>query len=165
MSNLSQKQVRPIHLRIATAADLPDILRLHAQPDMDDGKVLTLAEAERVFERMARYPDYRLVVAMCDDRVVGSFTLLIMDNLGHQGAPSGVIEDVVVDPHYQGQGIGRAMMQHALRLCGEKGCYKVALSSNLARERAHAFYESLGFERHGYSFRIMPPPPLPDDSA
>ena len=145
----------PINIHKASKADLPDVLRLLSQPDMDDGKVLTLAEAERLFDRMARYPDYRLYVAIRDDRIVGAFALLIMDNLGHRGAHSGVIEDVVVDPQCQGQGIGRAMMQYALRLCAEKGCYKLALSSNLTRERAHAFYESLGFERHGYSFRVM----------
>ena len=159
------KQVSPsLHFREAAKADLPDVLRLHAQPDMDDGEVLSLAEAERVFDRMSRYPDYRMYVAICEDRIVGTLALLIMDNLGHQGSPSGVIEDVAVDPQYQGQGIGKAMMQHALRLCGDKGCYKVALSSNLKRERAHAFYESLGFERHGYSFRIMPLPSLPADA-
>lgn len=152
-----------LEFRTATQADLPDILRLLAQPDLDDGNVLPLADAERLFERMARYPDYRLYVAMRDGLIVGSFALLVMDNLAHLGAPSGVIEDVVVDPHCQRQGIGRAMMRHALALCGEKGCYKVALSSNLSRERAHAFYESLGFERHGYSFRITPPAPLADD--
>jgi GNAT superfamily N-acetyltransferase len=130
---------------------------------MDDGQTLPLAEAERLFDRMASYPDYRMYVAIRDDQIVGSFALLIMDNLGHRGAPSGVIEDVVVDPPCQGQGIGRAMMQHALYLCGEKGCYKVALSSNLAREHAHAFYESLGFERHGYSFRVMLDGPSPLD--
>jgi alkylphosphonate utilization operon protein PhnA len=154
-----------LRIREATREDLPDILRLLAQPEMDDGTVLSLAEAERLFERMACYPDYRLHVATRDEKIVGSFALLIMDNLGHRGAPSGVVEDVMVDPACQGQGIGRAMMRHALALCGEKGCYKVALSSNLARERAHAFYESLGFERHGYSFRITPPAPLADDSA
>jgi GNAT superfamily N-acetyltransferase len=106
---------------------------------------------------MARYPDYRLYVAVRDADIVGSFALLIIDNLGHLGAPSAVIEDVVVDPQCQGQGIGTAMMRHALGLCGEKGCYKATLSSNFKRERAHAFYESLGFERHGYSFRITPP--------
>ncbi len=145
----------PILFREASRADLPEILRLYAQPDLDDGQVLALAEAERMFDRMARYPDYRTYVAMCDGTIVGTLSLLIMDNLGHRGTPSGVVEDVAVDPHWQRQGIGRAMMQHALRLCGEKGCYKVALSSNLTRERAHAFYESLGFERHGYSFRVM----------
>jgi len=154
-----------VHFREASKADLPDILRLLAQPDMDDGQVLSLAEAERVFDRMAHYPDYRIYSAIRDDKIVGTFALLIMDNLGHRGAPSGVIEDVAVDPHCQGQGIGKAMVRHALRVCGERGCYKVALSSNLKRERAHAFYESLGFERHGYSFRIMPPPPHPADAA
>jgi ribosomal protein S18 acetylase RimI-like enzyme len=154
----------PIHCREASKADLPEILRLHAQPDMDDGDVLPLAQAEQVFDRMARYPDYRLYVAIRDGGIVGTFALLIMDNLGHRGAPSGVIEDVAVDPQCQGQGIGKAMMLHALGLCSEKGCYKVALSSNLKRARAHAFYESLDFERHGYSFKIAPPPSLPDDA-
>ena len=34
------------------------------------------------------------------------------------------------------------------------GCYKAALSSNLKRKRAHAFYASFDFEPHGYSFRV-----------
>jgi len=144
-----------IHCRGATQADLPGVLRLYGQPDLDDGKVLSLADAERIFDRMAQYPDYKIYVAACGDRIVGTFALLIMDNLGHLGAPSGVIEDVAVDPGWQGQGIGRAMLQHALQVCASKGCYKAALSSNMSRERAHAFYDSLGFERHGYSFRVM----------
>jgi ribosomal protein S18 acetylase RimI-like enzyme len=147
--------MRMIHFREATRDDLPDVLRLLAQPDLDDGRALPLADAERVFGRMARYPDYHVYVAVRDGRIVGTLALLIMDNLGHLGAPSAVIEDVAVDPECHGQGIGRAMMAHALRLGGEKGCYKVALSSNLSRERAHAFYASLGFERHGYSFRVL----------
>lgn len=148
-----------IDVREASRSDLPDVLRLYAQPEMDDGEGLPLAEAEKIFARMAAYPDYRLYVAVRDERVVGSFALLVMDNLGHQGARSGVVEDVFVAPDCQGQGIGQAMMRHALRLCGEKGCYKLALSSALGRTRAHAFYASLGFEQHGYSFRITLPRP------
>jgi GNAT superfamily N-acetyltransferase len=140
--------------REAYEADLPDILRLYAQPDLDNGNVLPLPEANALFDRIARYPDYHLYVALEEARIVGTFALLIMDNLGHLGAPSGVIEDVAVDPQWQGHGIGKKMMQHALQVCREKGCYKVVLSSNLKRERAHAFYESLEFERHGYSYRV-----------
>lgn len=151
----------PVFCRVATQADLADILRLYAQPDLD-GKALSLAEAERLFECMAQYPDYKLYVAERKGKIVGTFALLIMHNLGHWGTPSGVIEDVAVDPACQNQGIGRIMMQHALRICGEKGCYKAALSSNLKRARAHAFYESLGFERHGYSYRV-PLDPQPQD--
>jgi len=113
-----------------------------------------LHEATRLFARFARYPDYTLYVAERDGSIVGSFALLVMDNLGHLGAPSGIVEDVVVAPSSQGQGVGKAMMAFAYNRCREKGCYKLVLSSNAKRERAHAFYESLGFARHGYSFRL-----------
>jgi GNAT superfamily N-acetyltransferase len=144
-----------VSCRVASRADLPEVLRLYAQPDLDNGQVLSLPDAECLFDRIAQHPDHKIYVAVCDAWIVGTFALLIMYNLGHWGTPSAVIEDVAVDPEWQGRGIGKIMMRHALEICGEKGCYKAALSSNLKRERAHAFYESLGFERHGYSFRVL----------
>ena len=144
----------PVIIREASAADLPAILGLYAQPDLDDGDVLPLAQAQQILARFKRYPDYRLYVAADGDEIVGSLALLVMDNLGHLGAPSGVVEDVVVEPSRQGEGIGRRMMVFALERCRDRRCYKLALSSNLTRERAHRFYESLGFEKHGYSFRV-----------
>ena len=144
----------PVRVRKATAADIAGVLALYAQPDLDDGKVLPLGEAVSLFEKFARYPDYTLYVAEQDGEVVGTFALLIMDNLGHLGTPSGIVEDVVVAPARQGSGIGQQMMRFALEHCREKGCYKLVLSSNAKRVRAHAFYELLGFERHGFSFRV-----------
>jgi GNAT superfamily N-acetyltransferase len=143
-------------IREATRADLPGVLALYAQPDLDNGRVLPLQEAESLFARFAQYPDYKLYVAEQDRQIVGTFALLIMDNLGHLGAPSAIIEDVVVDPALHGHGIGQAMMRFAMAKAREKNCYKLVLSSNAKRERAHAFYEQLGFERHGYSFRVVP---------
>ena len=144
-------------LRDATTDDLPQVLALYAQPGLDDGDVLSAEHAREVFAQFARYPSYRLFVA-CDSagRVLGSFALLVMHNLAHRGTPSAVVEDVVVDQASRSQGIGRRMMDHAMALAREAGCYKLALSSNLKRERAHAFYDSLGFERHGISFVITP---------
>jgi len=146
--------VSAIDVRPATAADLPAVLALYAQPDLDDGKVLPLPEAESLHARFAAYPDYTLYVAEQGRAIVGSFALLVMDNLGHLGAPSGIVEDVVVDPARHSQGIGHAMMRFAVERCREKRCYKLMLSSNAKRGHAHAFYEGLGFERHGYSFRV-----------
>lgn len=144
-----------ISIRAADSGDLPGVLALYAQPGMDDGRILSIAEAERLFARFARYPDYSLYVAEADRQIVGSFALLVMDNLGHLGAPSAIIEDVVVDPARQGHGIGRAMMDFAVARARAKRCYKMVLSSNSRRERAHAFYERLGFEHHGYSFQLL----------
>lgn len=147
-----------ITLHEAIEADLPAILSLYAQLGEDDGAVLNLAQAGRIFARIRTYPDYRLYIARRDDRIVGTFALLIMDNLGHQGARSAILEDVVVANELRGQGIGRSMVLFANRLCQAKDCYKLALSSNRNREAAHRFYESLGFVRHGFSYAIAFPP-------
>ena len=141
-------------IRPAAAADLPKVLDLYAQPELDAGVVLPVETATRLHERFADYPDYTLYVAERGANIVGTFALLVMHNLGHLGAPSAIVEDVAVTPTVQGQGIGKAMMQFALDRSREKGCYKLMLSSNARREHAHAFYESLGFERHGFSFRV-----------
>jgi GNAT superfamily N-acetyltransferase len=143
-----------ITVRVAGEADLPAVLSLYRQPGLDDA-TLPLDEAASILERFASYPDYRLFVAEDEGTVIGSFTLLIAENIAHLGARSGVIEAVVVAPERQGEGIGRLMMEHALDECFERGCYKTSLSANLKRDHAHAFYESLGFERHGYSFRVI----------
>jgi len=156
-------------IREATEDDLPAVLALYAQPAMDNGKVLTLDEAKSLLAQFRQYPSYRLWVA-CEaaldaspeassdadkgGQVVGTYALLVMHNLAHQGTPSAIVEDVVVSAERQSQGIGQQMMQHAQEQARLAGCYKLVLSSNQKRERAHAFYESLGFQRHGFSFVI-----------
>lgn len=142
-----------LEIRPATQTDLPAILALYAEIELG-GSGTDLARAERVFERIRRYPNYTVYVAVADGVIIGTFALLIMDNLAHDGAPSGIVEDVVVHPSRQGQGIGKQMMLLAMERCRSAGCYKLVLSSNLVREQAHQFYESLGFKRHGYSFVV-----------
>lgn len=93
-----------------------------------------------------------------------TFALLIMDNLAHGGAPSGIVEDVVVRADHQGLGLGKMMMHFAMDVCRQAGCYKLMLSSNQKRVTAHVFYESLGFDRHGFSF-VVPLRSVSDDPA
>lgn len=141
-------------IRQATEADLPAVLALYAQPGVDDGKTLPIEQAQAVLTEFARYPNYRLFVACDGSDVVGTFALLVMHNLAHCGAPSAIAEDVVVTHQRRGQGIGRQLMAHAMAEAARAGCYKLALSSNGKRDGAHAFYDGLGFERHGLSFVI-----------
>jgi GNAT superfamily N-acetyltransferase len=112
------------------------------------------AAAARRFARIATYPDYAVYLAEEDGVPVGTFALLVMDNLAHDGAPEGVVENVVVAEGRRGQGIGRALMRFAMDRCAEAGCYKLVLSSNVRREAAHRFYEALGFVQHGLSFSV-----------
>ena len=50
------------------------------------------------------------------------------------------------------RGIGRALIATAEKDFAERGIRRVALNTRLAREDAHKFYESLGYERNGWRF-------------
>lgn len=143
-----------LSIREAMVADLPAMLSLYAQPGYDDGKKLSLEEAERLLRKSEQYPFYKFFVAVDQDSVVGTYAILVMDNIGHVGTPSAVVESVAVDPSRQGGGVGKAMMDHAMMIARDRGCYKLALSSSVKRVRAHAFYEKLGYHRYGYSFGV-----------
>ena len=144
-----------IEIRDAAEGDLPAVLRLLADAGIDGGSSFTLDEARAHWALIRSRSRFRLLVALADGEITGTYSLLIIDKLGKRGMPSGLVEDVAVAPQRQGQGIGRAMMEHALEECRNAGCYKLALSSNVKLESAHRFYESLGFERHGYSFAVF----------
>lgn len=148
-----------LQIRRAMESDLPGILRMYGQLELRDGAVLSVEAAAQVLRRIETYPDYHVFVATAGGALVGTFALLIMDNLAHLGAPSAVVEDVCVDEGQRRSGIGRAMMEFAMKAATERGCYKLTLSSNLARASAHDFYRSLGFEQHGLSFRVSLRPP------
>ena len=148
MNNLS--------MRDSAERDIPNILRAYSEAGITGEVEFTAAEASEHWKRFRNYPYYRVFVAELDGEFAGTYALLIMDNLAKRGARSGVVEDVAVLPAFQGKGVGKGMMEHALAQCRAAGCYKLTLSSGLPRQDAHRFYDSLGFERHGYSFLIRP---------
>ncbi len=144
-----------VDIREARESDLEMLLPLYRQLGMDNGEVLPLVEAQRIYRRMGDYPDYRLYCALYEGDIIGVFAILIMDNMGHMGKPSAVMEDVIVGRKWRGRGIGGQMVAYAMERCREKNCYKLSLSSNTNRRDAHRFYEKLGFNRHGYSFALF----------
>ncbi|MBZ9936182.1 GNAT family N-acetyltransferase [Mesorhizobium sp. BR1-1-16] len=145
-------------LRKAVEVDLPALLALYGQSSFNNGRTVSLDVARETFGRMALYPDFAVYLAERDGAVVGTFALMVIDNLAHWGMPSALVENVVVAEGAQGGGIGRWMMREAFRMAEAKGAYKVALSSNIRSEKAHRFYESLGFEKYGFSFKLEPVP-------
>ena len=140
------RTMEKVTIRAATPRDLPEILELYRQLDPEDRPVLPLADAERIFETINEYPDYHVYVARRNGKTLGTFTLLIVDNLAHMGARSGIVEDVVVAAEWRGMGIGGQMMRFAMQKCHEAGCYKLVLSSNEKRSDAHQILRKIGFQ-------------------
>ena len=94
----------PYHIRKTESADIPAILSLYAQPDMDNGRGMDLETANAVFGGISNYPNYRTFVACADNQIVGIYALVILDNLAHMGALSALVHDVAVlaDWHRKG---------------------------------------------------------------
>lgn len=142
-----------IRIREAHEDDVEGILKIYSQPSIDNGDCLSHEEAKEIFRTIGSYPDYRIYVSEIDKSIVGTIAVLIMHNIGHLGKKSAVFESIAVLPEWQGRGIGKKMLEHAMAICKKNGCYKITLSANIKREKAHQFYESLGFVQHGISFK------------
>ena len=64
-----------------------------------------------------------------------------------QSPPFAEIGGLVVDEAARGKGIGRLLVEAAVRWAAEQGYGKVRVRSNVVREDAHRFYEREGFRR------------------
>src|SRR5262249_2273899 len=143
-----------IKIRLATEADLSVIIELYAQPDME-GTALHLEEALPLFREIVTSDRQELFVAEGPgSRILGSFSLSYVQHLTHGGARSASLGDIVVKSESQGLGVGKQMMIFAAERARERGCYKLMLSSATRRINAQAFYETLGYERHGISYML-----------
>jgi ribosomal protein S18 acetylase RimI-like enzyme len=84
-----------------------------------------------------------MLVAKDDDgAIIGTLTLITYR------VSSGLkarIEDVIVDHHARGQGVGEALTREAMRRATEAGARMVELTSMPYREAANRLYRRLGF--------------------
>jgi len=134
---------RTIHLRDYRKGDEEAILTLVKTVlvgyDLDVDHKITdrdLADIEGCYLR--RGGVFRVVEAA--GRVVGSY--------GLYPASAAVCElrKMYLLPEYQGQGIGKEMMEEVLRAAREKGFREIVLETNSVLERAVTLYKKYGFE-------------------
>lgn len=59
--------------------------------------------------------------------------------------PRAEIAGLVVDEAVRSKGIGRLLMERVESWAREQGCAEASLRSNVIRDRAHRFYENLGY--------------------
>ncbi|WP_319421210.1 GNAT family N-acetyltransferase [Pleurocapsa sp. FMAR1] len=143
--------MKEINIRLATKQDLPILNHFYA--DMDEKPLMSEAEITAIWNQIEQVPNHYIYLACLEDKEIGTFSLLFMPTMMHRGFHrSAILDSVTISTAYWQKGFGKQMMQKALKISFDAGCYKVTLSSNLKRERAHKFYESLGFKQHGWSF-------------
>lgn len=96
--------------------------------------------------------------AEMNGHIVSMATLHMLPNFGGRRTAYGLVENVVTLREFQGQGIGRAVIEKLLETAWAGGAYKVMLLTGI-EAGARGFYEKLGFSgdsKIGMQIRKIP---------
>ena len=104
------------------------------------------ATADDILKRMRRFrelPGHAIIVAECEGAVAGWLHIQVRGSL--ELAEYAEISGMVVDERRRGLGIGAELVRAAEAWVIRQGLTVLRVRSNVVRDRAHSFYQNLGF--------------------
>ena len=135
-----------IHVRPATPDDAAAVAALSAElghpisaPDLPSRLALVLGDGGAV------------VLALDGTRPVGLMCLARL-NVIHASGAVAYITALVTTSEWRGRGVGRALVDTAIRWAREQGCVRLSVTSAEHRADAHAFYPRCGLAYTGRRF-------------
>lgn len=142
---------------------MSDAVRIRPPADSDADAIARLmgelgypSTPERVrarLERVAGDDGYAAFVAEVDGAVAGFLGLQTGWAYEHD-RPFARILTLVVDARVRRRGVGARLVELAEGWARERGAYVLMLTTNVRRQEAHRFYESVGFSRTGYRYAL-----------
>ena len=124
--------------------DLLSLLELYKQLEQND-KIINENIANNILKKI-KNQNIKYFIAKDNGKIISSCYICILPNFTRNGRSIGYIENVITDKEYRRKGIGKRIMENAIKYAKNQNCYKVILQSGINRIEAHKFYESLGFE-------------------
>jgi GNAT superfamily N-acetyltransferase len=134
-------------IRPLAREDLESLLALYRHLHEQDDPLPDAARVNEIWEGLVHDPAYLYIGGFVGGALVTACNAAVIPNLTRGARPYAVIENVVTDPGHRRRGIGAKVLQVLLDQCWARRCYKVMLTSAIARADIHGFYESLGFDR------------------
>lgn len=135
--------------------DLQDLKCLYE--DAFNGSTTDFDKMTEVFNQIKGNPNYIVLCAKADGKIVGSVLGIVCCELFGQCKPFMLLEDVAVLNDYRRQGIAKQLLisieAHAIK----KECSMILFVSSESRTDAHKLYESLGYgidKVNGYRKRL-----------
>lgn len=146
--------MNPITIRKAESDDVAELSELFVD---FNGKESNLNAMKKQLEVISANPDYYVAVACDGNKVIGTAMGIACYDLVGDCNSFLLIENVVVLPKFQGQGVGKLLMQALERFGESKDCKYVILVSESKRESSHKFYESIGYsaDQRGFKKQLM----------
>jgi len=142
--NMSEIEIREIEEGDLERGFLESLDFLRKASNIDKNK------AKEILKKIKQNPNHVIHVAVDDNKIIGSTTLLIEQKFIHDGGLVGHIEDVVVRKDYEGKGVGIKLVTSMLECAKEKNCYKTVLD---CKDDVKQFYERIGFNRESDGMR------------
>jgi N-acetylglutamate synthase-like GNAT family acetyltransferase len=137
------------YCRKATLDDLQAIINLLTEDELGKTREQLSKEVEvcyiDAFRKIDADPNQFLMIAIMDNKIVGTCHLSIMPSLTFKGRTRMQIEAVRIAKEHRGQTLGKQMINAAIEYGKTKGASLIQLATNKKRHRAKQFYEQLGF--------------------
>jgi GNAT superfamily N-acetyltransferase len=126
--------------------ELPALLELYRHLHRSDPVLETNDKTISLWKIIFNDPQQHYLVVEQKGQLVASCTLVIIPNLTRSGRSYGLIENVVTHSDFRRQGLGTALLRHALDLAWASSCYKVMLLTGRKDKETIRFYEKAGFK-------------------
>lgn len=104
----------------------------------------TAIPERQYLEKLLLNPDFLVIAALKDGKVVGGLTIYVLHQYHHQ-KPLAYIYDVGVSPGHQGRGIGKALIAYACGYCKENGFDSAYVEAEMDDADAVRFYRRTHF--------------------
>lgn len=144
-----------VRFREATRDDVAAIVALLREDPLGARRETAESAAYlAAFDRMAAEPGNAIIVGD-QGGIVACYQLTFISGLSREGMRRAQIEAVRVSSALRGQGVGEALMADAEARARASGCRMIQLTSDRSRERAHSFYERLGYVASHLGFKRM----------
>ena len=131
-----------IVIRDMQPGDIPALAELYRQ---FWGESSNLPKMQKKFAQLCEREDYILLCAVDGERLTGSVTGIVCQDLYGDCRPFLVLENMVVDHTCRRKGVAGALLVQLEERARAKGCTQVILVTESAREDALGFYEASGF--------------------
>ncbi|WP_373231327.1 GNAT family N-acetyltransferase [Cohnella sp.] len=138
-----------IHIRDYLSSDINELASLMG----DLGYPSSTEDMNRRMNLIESNPNYKTFVAVLSDKVVGMIGINTIMNYESDDSVTHILALVTLTD-FQGQGIGRSLMNFVEEWAISHGSGTLYLTSGIKeeRKRAHEFYKQLGYEITGYRF-------------
>ncbi len=132
-------------------ANKDDIEEVYELICLLENKQINKSHFQKVFCDSISRQDIYFLVYKLDNRIIGFMSLYIHCYLHHHRDTMEIVE-LVVDPHYRRQHIGKQFLDYAYNLALKHNLEEIDLSTSIYRKDAHRFYENNGFIKNHYNY-------------